>query len=347
MADGNPHDRLFKGVFGDPRRGFAHLRGLLPARLAGALDPGTVRTVSGSYVDSRLRTRESDLLFQVQLAGSPMLVYLLFEHQSRADPRLLCRLQRYLARIWETWERQHPETVQLPPVVPCVLYHGPGAWPGPRRFREALAAPAAVLEQLGPYIPDFGVLLEDLSAVPDEKLKEQALTQLTLLVLKHAQEPDFASTLPRLKSLFVQAVLSDGWQAVCLVLEYCLTVGRDVTEQDLQVLFADSDLPEAQEAIMTLAEKWLQQGWEKGREEGWEKGRQEGRQEGREEGREEGRQEGRQEGQRLLLVRQLRLRFRRLPRAVVARIEAAGPAELERWSERILTARTLAEVMAD
>jgi len=199
MADGNPHDRLFKGVFGDPRRGFAHLRGLLPARLAGALDPGTVRTMSGSYVDSRLRTRESDLLFQVQLAGSPMLVYLLFEHQSRADPRLLCRLQRYLARIWETWERQHPETVQLPLVVPCVLYHGPGAWPGPRRFREALAAPAAVLEQLGPYIPDFGVLLEDLSAVPDEKLKEQALTQLTLLVLKHGRAPDFASTLPRLK----------------------------------------------------------------------------------------------------------------------------------------------------
>jgi len=188
--------------------------------------------VSGSYVDSRLRTREADLLFQVQLAGSPVLIYLLFEHQSHADPRLLCRPER-------------------------------------------------------------------------------------------------------------------RWQAVCLVLEYCLKVDRDVTEQDLQVLFADSDLPEAQEAIMTLAEKWLQQGWEKGREEGWEKGRQEGRQEGREEGREEGRQEGRQEGQRLLLVRQLRLRFRRLPRAVVARIEAAGPAELERWSERILTARTLAEVMAD
>jgi len=167
------------------------------------------------------------------------------------------------------------------------------------------------------------VLLEDLSAVPDEKLKEQALTQLTLLVLKHGRAPDFARTLPRLKSLFVQAVLSDGWQAVCLVLEYCSTVGRDVTEQDLQVRFDDSDLPEAPEAIMTLAEKWLQQGWEKGRE------------------------EGRQEGQRLLLMRQLRLRFRRLPRATVARIEAAGPADLERWSERILTARTLAEVMAD
>jgi hypothetical protein len=46
-----------------------------------------------------------------------------------------------------------------------------------------------------------------------------------------------------------------------------------------------------------------------------------------------------------LLLRQLRTRFGDLPAAVVSRIEAAELTDLERWGERILSARTLAEVL--
>ena len=61
--------------------------------------------------------------------------------------------------------------------------------------------------------------------------------------------------------------------------------------------------------------------------------------------RSEERKEGRKEGERSLLLRQLRSRFGELPAAAVARIEAADIADLERWGERILGARTLAEVL--
>ena len=69
------------------------------------------------------------------------------------------------------------------------------------------------------------------------------------------------------------------------------------------------------------------------------------RSEGRKKGRKEGRREGRKEGERRLLLRQLRSRFGELPAAAVARIEAADIADIERWGERILGARTLAEVL--
>jgi predicted transposase YdaD len=72
--------------------------------------------------------------------------------------------------------------------------------------------------------------------------------------------------------------------------------------------------------------------------------RSEGREEGREEGRKEGRNEGRKEGERSLLLRQLRSRFGELPAAVVDRVETADVADVERWGERILGTRTLAEV---
>ncbi|MCC6557532.1 MAG: DUF4351 domain-containing protein [Polyangiaceae bacterium] len=61
----------------------------------------------------------------------------------------------------------------------------------------------------------------------------------------------------------------------------------------------------------------------------------------------EARSEGLHEGERRLLVRQLRARFGELPADAVARIEAAGVVELERWGERVLAAQTLAEVFAD
>ena len=69
------------------------------------------------------------------------------------------------------------------------------------------------------------------------------------------------------------------------------------------------------------------------------------RAEERKEGRKEGRDEGRTEGERILLLRQLRARFGELPAAAVARVEAADVALLERWGERVLGAKTLAEVL--
>ena len=50
------------------------------------------------------------------------------------------------------------------------------------------------------------------------------------------------------------------------------------------------------------------------------------------------------EGERRVLLRQLRRRFGELPEWVTARVEAAGPDELDAWTERILSARDLDEM---
>jgi predicted transposase YdaD len=85
--------------------------------------------------------------------------------------------------------------------------------------------------------------------------------------------------------------------------------------------------PEAEKLMATIAEQLSQRA--------------------REEGREEGREQGREEGQRATLLKLLRLRFQELPDDALARVEAATSEQLDLWAERILTANTLDEVLAD
>jgi hypothetical protein len=58
-----------------------------------------------------------------------------------------------------------------------------------------------------------------------------------------------------------------------------------------------------------------------------------------------GRKEGRIEGERQLLRRLLVRRVGQLPRWAADRIDAADPAHLRRWEDRLLTAPTLERVL--
>ena len=65
-----------------------------------------------------------------------------------------------------------------------------------------------------------------------------------------------------------------------------------------------------------------------------------------ERGRQQGLQQGLHAGQRGTLLRQLRKRFGALPSELDARVQAAGPEQIEDWLDRVVTAPTLAEVLA-
>ena len=68
-------------------------------------------------MDAALRSRLTDLLFSVKLAGRDARLYLLFEHQSEEDPLLPFRVLTYEVRIWEAWRRKHRKARKLPPII--------------------------------------------------------------------------------------------------------------------------------------------------------------------------------------------------------------------------------------
>ena len=83
-----PHDAPFKSVFQQPENAAAELQFVLPAEHVSAIDWSTLKL---------------DLLFSADARGSGerVLVYVLFEHQSTAEPKMALRLLSYMVRIWE------------------------------------------------------------------------------------------------------------------------------------------------------------------------------------------------------------------------------------------------------
>jgi predicted transposase/invertase (TIGR01784 family) len=72
----NPHDLIFKAVFGQPEHARGALRAILSAALAEALDWSTLTLQPGSFVDSALNHQHTDLLYSATWHdGGESLVY--------------------------------------------------------------------------------------------------------------------------------------------------------------------------------------------------------------------------------------------------------------------------------
>jgi predicted transposase YdaD len=85
----NPHDALFKAVFGQPEHARGTLRAIVPPLLAEAIDWSALALRPGSFVDAELSYRHADLLYTARMHdGSEALVYLLFELSLRRRPKV-------------------------------------------------------------------------------------------------------------------------------------------------------------------------------------------------------------------------------------------------------------------
>ena len=65
----------------------------------------------------------------------------------------------------------------------------------------------------------------------------------------------------------------------------------------------------------------------------------------RQEGKQEGMQQGMRQGEAQILLRQLSLKFSKIPADKKQLVESAETESLKRWSERILSANSMDEVL--
>jgi predicted transposase/invertase (TIGR01784 family) len=321
-----PHDAFVRATFSQPEHARGELMHLLPAALSARLDWSTLAPAPSSFVDEALQDSQSDLLFTVQLDGRPAFLYLLFEHQSTVDPLLVYRELKYEVRIWDKWLEANPRARKLPAILPILLSHAPEGWSAATRFEQLLDLDEDTMALVADFVPRFGILVDDLSNETDEALRARSMTALgriALWCLKTARNTDELMAGMAAWADLLRAVRAapNGIAATARIWRYLFAVHDAPEWTALRALAAN--LKEEQEKDMaSIADQLIEKGMQRGLE------------------------RGRQEGERSVLTRLLERRFGPLPQDLRERLERASLHELDRWTDQVLSAHTLADVFA-
>ena len=299
------------------------LKAVLSPALVRRIDGSTLTAEPGTFVDRAGESR-TDLLFSAQVAGRHALIYVLFEHQSRPDPEMTVRMLGYMSRIWASVRRsrrgrgERPRPV--PPILPVVLHHGREGWTAARTLSSWIDWDDELRSLARPFVPEFELIIDDLAKVPEMELARRGgapLGRLVLMALRATRVGFDESVVEVWAEMLDDAERTAPREALLHLLEYL--VGTDEGTALLGAL--DSSLSStSQEIVMGLKQELM----------------------------ERGRAEGRAEALAEALLKQLKLRFGEpLPDSAVARVTGASVDEIDAWIERVLTARTLDEVLGD
>lgn len=317
----NPHDTLFRFTFHHAAHAASWLRSAVPSDVATAIDWSTLSLVDEWLPGLHLRPHLADLVFVAALHNNNGHLLILVEHKSYRSKGVFGQMLRYAVLLQKAFQQRHGA---LPLVLPILLQHGKP----PGRHDEHVH-----LGLFAPWQPSIRILIDDLTERDEANLRipgRTELAELTLLALRFlphctpAEVPhaidrwqelmraiDRAAAPPKTPPMGRDAIDAIGW--------YTLAV-TDVTPEVLSSTFGRI-LHRPDETIMSTLERTYQKG------------------------KVEGKAEGKAEGRTETLLRQLDKRFGTVDDQVTARVRAGSTAELDAWTDRILDAPTLVEVL--
>lgn len=290
--------------------------------------PGSLKLLSGSFLDEELRGTHCDILFSAEVGERKALIYLVLEHQSTNDRFMVFRMLRYKAEIWTRWRTEHPDADVVPIILSVLVSNAPRGWTSPWRFSELHGLCAEERERYGSRLLDFDMTTLDLVGWADWEIQDapiNVVSKLVFLSMKYGRMARrFRSRTRPWLELFKQALGAPGGrEETGEALRYLLRVGLESMERLVATAKAARLGRDIEEAIVTDGERLLEMGRLKGRE--------------------EGRAEGR-EWLRAVLARQLTKRFGPLPARVEERLASSSSESLEILSERIFDLTSLDEL---
>jgi hypothetical protein len=311
MARNDSNYRLF---FSYPEMVEDLLKGFVHEDWVSRLDFGTLERVNGSFVSDDLKDRRNDVVWRLRWRGGGedwFYLYLLLEFQSTPEPFMAVRLLVYVGLLLEELIRTQKLRPMdpLPPVLPVVLYNGKRPWKAPVEL-SSLFPP--VPDGLRRRLPRLEYLLVDENCLRPEDRE---------------QTGNLVSALARMETSLDGGEFSRSARDLALLLpgeehrELRRLLGRWAT-QVMRRLFRGVTIPgvEDLEEVAMLEETFKE--WER-----------------------RAKREGRLEATRYILLRQIRHRFGRVPKAVREQVNAISSLrDLEKITDKILTAGSLQEL---
>jgi predicted transposase/invertase (TIGR01784 family) len=306
------HDKFFKTEFTDPVNAAAFLRWEIEPTVSAKISWDKLHLEPGTFIDSKFRHTESDLLFSAPLADQLgtteeqcCYLYFLFEHQTTADQHQALRLLSYKVRIWEKFLNDR-SSKKLPVIEAVVLAQNERPWNIETQFSALFDIPTALADNLRPHIPDFRYQLIQLASIPYAAIRGTPSGILTLRIMKAERAGELLGEAVWDETLFEQTTLSE--QARLLTYIFHEEVDKAAILRKVKTIQS----PKFQAQAMSVAQQL--------------------------------RQEGRQESLHNTLVKILKRRFSDVPEGLVEAIQAIlDTAKLNDLIDAALDATTIEE----
>ena len=314
------HDLSYRLFFSHRRMIRDLLREIVGERWVERIDFESGELIDTTFISPQHENRESDVIWQFQRldGGEPVFVYVLMEFQSRPDPSMPVRLMGYVSLFYQNLMKNQPAAgwKKLPLVIPVVVYNGWEPWNVARDL-------GAMIGDLDPsaevYRPQLRYLLVDESKYPREELTALANPVAELFRIEKSRDwGEVGESFLRL-----QEAIPPGEDSLRRAFGTWLTkvilprLGRPQEGSDVPALDKGATM------LLDSIDRWTR------------------------ETREEGRQEGRQEGEARILLRLLRMKFGSLAPEAEERVRSTDADRLLEWSDRVLTAERLEDVLGD
>ena len=310
-------DSLYHRLFSHPLMIEGLVREFVPEILAVDVDFSRIERVPAKFHSETGRRRESDVIWRLPTgSGTDIFLYLLLEFQSHIDWWMAVRIQVYSGLLWQhlITEKTLKAGDRLPPILPIVLYNANPRWNAPTETSALIALPAN--SPLWPWQPRVRYHLLDEGAFPGEVLARRESLVALLFRLEHYQDPD------ELIGLIDEVV---GWFARHPDAGTLKSLFTELIRHAAKVTKASGvTIPENMMEVKTMltqrAKEWKEQWHEKWKEQAIAEGKAE------------------------VLLRLLNRRFGPLAPEIMACICSADSDRLDDWTDRVLDARTVADV---
>ena len=182
-------DSSAKLIFKDPILCAQFLRDYVDIPLLKTVQPEDIEDITRRYIHMFTEERDSDVVKKVRIKDSEMPFYLisLIEHKSQIDYNVVMQVFRYMAFIWEDYEKEmeqkhsgisKTEGFRYPPILPLLFYDGSDNWTAATKLHDRIL----LSDVLGEYIPDYQCMLIQLGDYSNAELMEKK-NELSVIML--------------------------------------------------------------------------------------------------------------------------------------------------------------------
>ena len=265
----NPHDKFFKEIFGKVEVARDFLNNYLPESIMKIVDMNTLEPQKDSFINKELKEIFSDMLFRVNIGKKEGYIYFLFEHKSYTSKSISFQLLKYMIEIWEA-KIKNEKIDELPIIIPLVIYHGKDKWNISATLSEMIKGYESLPKDVQRYIPDYEYLLYDISGYTDEEIKGGAINKIVMTTFRDIQMKDIRGVIDSIYKMAEYLVeLEDkqtGIEYFETLMRYVFNARVDLTKEEANEIISKigNTYPEGSEVVMTLAEKFREEGMEEG-----------------------------------------------------------------------------------